>query len=186
MTGLGEFLRARRQERGLSQTAFAMEAGVSRTTVGDWEKNLVTPAAVTCYRIADALKVDVGYVLLLAGHRPSAEVLDPDERELQLRAEEFKAGLRGIPRPFWGPLVAAWSAAASTLRDSAVSAPDSAAVSEPTEHANGVVSAQRDDLSSCQQPVPEYERKALDAIVTSLMLDKVALAPPDPALLVNT
>jgi len=52
-------IRQMREARGWSQSALALTAGVSRTTVGDYERGRTTPLPGTLARLAEALGVRV-------------------------------------------------------------------------------------------------------------------------------
>lgn len=57
---IGQRLRALREERGLSQENFALEAGIARSYYGGIERGQRNLAALNLIRIAAALGVEVG------------------------------------------------------------------------------------------------------------------------------
>ena len=56
-------LRSLRQEKGLSQEAFADEAGLHRTYISDLERSARNPTITVVDRIAKALDVSIGKLL---------------------------------------------------------------------------------------------------------------------------
>lgn len=56
-------LRKLRQARGLSQEAFADEAGLHRTYVSDIERGARNPTITVVDRLAQALKIPIGALL---------------------------------------------------------------------------------------------------------------------------
>jgi transcriptional regulator with XRE-family HTH domain len=60
---LGSNLRKLRQVRGLSQEAFADEAGLHRTYISDLERYARNPTITVVDRIATALGVSIGALL---------------------------------------------------------------------------------------------------------------------------
>ena len=60
---LGSNLRKLRQVRGLSQEAFADEAGLHRTYISGIERGVRNPTVVILDKIAKALKVPAGTLL---------------------------------------------------------------------------------------------------------------------------
>lgn len=60
---LGSNLRKLRQARGLSQEAFADEAGLHRTYVSDLERYARNPTITVVDKIATALGVSIGELL---------------------------------------------------------------------------------------------------------------------------
>ena len=59
----GSNLRKLREEQGLSQEAFAEEAGLHRTYVSDIERGVRNPTIVVVDKIARALGVKPGHLL---------------------------------------------------------------------------------------------------------------------------
>lgn len=57
---IGQRLRALREERGLSQENFALEAGIARSYYGGIERGQRNLAALNLFRIANALGVEMG------------------------------------------------------------------------------------------------------------------------------
>lgn len=147
MNHVGEFIRERRVARGYTQTTFALALGASRQSINAWERGLATPSSAFCYRMAPLLQVDGDFLAILAGHAVAADAVQPgsDEAELLQRAEEFKAGLRGIPRSFWGPITAALTAAGSKLAELPAPPPDP--IRQPGAAHNGPRSPHDGELS---------------------------------------
>lgn len=104
----------------MSRYELARRAGMHPNGVYSWwRRPPVVPKPDTLRRVAPILGLDFADLMVLAGYLPDehapAPPLDAEEHELLLLAEEFKAGLRGIPRPFWGPVTAALTAAGVRL-----------------------------------------------------------------------
>lgn len=59
---VGQRLRALREERGISQENFALEAGIARSYYGGIERGQRNLAALNLIRIAAALDVEVGEI----------------------------------------------------------------------------------------------------------------------------
>jgi transcriptional regulator with XRE-family HTH domain len=62
-TELGRAIRARREELGLSQERFAMQAQLDRTYLSGIERGERNPSLTNLARIADALGVKLGRLL---------------------------------------------------------------------------------------------------------------------------
>ena len=60
---LNSALRALREARGWSQSNLALTAGLTRTTVGDYERGTTSPTPETLRRLARALGVPVRELL---------------------------------------------------------------------------------------------------------------------------
>lgn len=60
---LAKNLRSLRLEKGLSQEAFADEAGLHRTYVSDLERGFRNPTITVVEKVASALNVSVGRLL---------------------------------------------------------------------------------------------------------------------------
>lgn len=78
---VGQRLRALREERGLSQENFALEAGIARSYYGGIERGQRNLAALNLIRIAAALGVEIGDLF-------------PSVRELQKVGERRRGGKR--------------------------------------------------------------------------------------------
>lgn len=78
----GEWLEDRLKERRWSQTAFADQIGVARSTVSSWVNNVQPPRRRIARDIAKALGVEVDEVLIRAGYPPTEPgYVLPEERE---------------------------------------------------------------------------------------------------------
>ena len=53
MKSIGEIIKEKRLETGLSQRAFAKRLGVSNIAVGRWEKGDYLPSILNCWDLAD-------------------------------------------------------------------------------------------------------------------------------------
>jgi transcriptional regulator with XRE-family HTH domain len=62
----GKVLRALRAERGLSQEALALEAGIQRNYVSLIERGINQPTITIIFKLASALAVKPSYVIELA------------------------------------------------------------------------------------------------------------------------
>jgi len=63
MTGLGSRIAAMRKRKGLTQTAFAKEMGVSNTSANEWEQDVSKPSIDRLPLMADVLGVTVDALL---------------------------------------------------------------------------------------------------------------------------
>ena len=70
LLALGRALRSMREERGLSQEGFALEAGVHRTYVGGIERGERNPSFTSLLRLAAVLEVPPSVIIRAAEERP--------------------------------------------------------------------------------------------------------------------
>ncbi|MEX2430675.1 MAG: helix-turn-helix transcriptional regulator, partial [Dehalococcoidia bacterium] len=75
--GLIGFLKQWLRDHGSSQLALAQKAGIPHTTVGALLNHGVVPRPSTLKKIAGAMGVPVGQLLVLAGHITSEEYESP-------------------------------------------------------------------------------------------------------------
>jgi transcriptional regulator with XRE-family HTH domain len=73
MSGLGETVRLRRVELGMSQAALADACGVGQQTVSRWEQGTGIPHPSRLARLAEALELEPEYLHRVAGLLPIAE-----------------------------------------------------------------------------------------------------------------
>lgn len=73
-------VRRLRVEAGLSQEAFAVDAGIDRTYVSRVERRLENPSLAVLERIAKALKVDVVEILAQPASRARPGTLKPGRK----------------------------------------------------------------------------------------------------------
>lgn len=78
MGHVGEFIRKRRDEAGMTQEELAREAGVSPTTLGRIEKGVVRPRGKTLAKISAALGVESGVAWSPVGMGPFSAVFQHD------------------------------------------------------------------------------------------------------------
>jgi transcriptional regulator with XRE-family HTH domain len=84
---LFDFLKTELRARDWSMTDLARKAGCSKQIVSQWlaedESLRIKPSPASCKKIAEALGLDLDYVLDLAGHRnprdldPAHDMVDP-------------------------------------------------------------------------------------------------------------
>jgi transcriptional regulator with XRE-family HTH domain len=67
VSDLGEYLRSRREELGLTQEQLASKIGVSQATVSQYEKGSITPRPRNLYSLAVALELSPDEVLAASG-----------------------------------------------------------------------------------------------------------------------
>jgi transcriptional regulator with XRE-family HTH domain len=79
---IGTRIRVRRRERGLTQDELADLVGVSRSAVAQWETGRTGQITGNLSRIADALEVNVEYLVYGDDKRAAAEVRQGDELAL--------------------------------------------------------------------------------------------------------
>lgn len=72
-------LKILREERGLSQQAFATRMGISQSTVGMWESGKREPNFNTVQKIADFFNVSVDYLLGRSEDTALNEALSKEE-----------------------------------------------------------------------------------------------------------
>lgn len=94
---IGELLRARRRELGLTQVAAAPLLGVNQSTVSAWEKGTV-PSDDQWATIAAFLGIDVEQVVLACYYTKASGVVTQDDglrliRELQAELAALRARL---------------------------------------------------------------------------------------------
>ncbi len=53
---------ALRQEKGLSQCQLAKLIGTSQANLSRWEKGIIEPSVVECWKIADFFEVNIDYL----------------------------------------------------------------------------------------------------------------------------
>lgn len=70
--------------REWTQADFVRRADLSTSTVSTWTTGARNPDPRMCDVIADVLGVDIDVVLLMAGHRPNVEAIDPDDPRVML------------------------------------------------------------------------------------------------------
>ncbi len=89
MTELGVWLRAQLNNRGLTQNAAAVHAGVGQATISDILTKDHVPKVETLFRLADFFQTPREQVLRLAGHLPPVlpgpEAGDPERDEVLVR-----------------------------------------------------------------------------------------------------
>jgi transcriptional regulator with XRE-family HTH domain len=104
----GQWLTHQLERRDWSKAELARRIGVANGDVSRWARDERVPSPAKVEDIADALDVDVDYVLTVAGHRPPDVEIDPDSPTAQLmpliekidwasrpgRIEEMEAELR--------------------------------------------------------------------------------------------
>ena len=73
---IGEIIRARRIDKGLTQGKLARIAGVSRVAIGNYERGTRQPTALVAWRIADALDCEIGDIV------PGARQITQEELDL--------------------------------------------------------------------------------------------------------
>ena len=66
---LFRLLQEEREQRGLSKYALAGQTGLAQQTLGYVERGMTSPSFDTIYRMARAMKVDLGALILLAEKR---------------------------------------------------------------------------------------------------------------------
>jgi transcriptional regulator with XRE-family HTH domain len=79
---IGTRIRATRRERGLTQDDLADQVGVSRSAVAQWETGRTGQVTGNLSRIADALEVNVEYLMHGDDKRAAGEVRQGDELAL--------------------------------------------------------------------------------------------------------
>lgn len=78
MTSIGTKIRNARKDAGLTQVELAKKTSLSRSYIGDIEKDRYNPSVATLRAIADATGVPVEYILGNAAQPPSPPVVKGD------------------------------------------------------------------------------------------------------------
>lgn len=117
---LGRAIRARLLELGLSVDDLVERSKLARSTVYSViNGSRPDPRGSTLTALADALAMSTAELF------DAARVSTDEDDELLQRAEEFKAGLRGIPRIYWATITRALTAAADSMANSMAETPPS-------------------------------------------------------------
>ena len=66
MNEFGDLLKSIRKDKGFTQEAIAARMGISRQAYSRFERSRISPPAKTLWRIADALEIDRGELMLRA------------------------------------------------------------------------------------------------------------------------
>lgn len=83
-TTFADWLRRQLHRREWTQADFARKLGVGTGTVANWATGARIPSPGSVDRVADAMGVDVDYLLTVTGHRPPVFEIDPDSPEAKL------------------------------------------------------------------------------------------------------
>jgi transcriptional regulator with XRE-family HTH domain len=101
---VGQLVAAQRRLLGLSTYAFAEGCGCSEATIRHIESGRHQPNLLTCYRIADFLKLPRAQVAQLAGHLVERAERALDEADLDRTFAQLKQQLAADPEA-WQALV---------------------------------------------------------------------------------
>ncbi|NJA04729.1 helix-turn-helix transcriptional regulator [Methylococcaceae bacterium WWC4] len=83
MTSIGQFIRTRRKELGITASELSRRLGISVAAVSNWEMNPSrAPSKPYLQPIADALQVSVDDLLNATSAKPGQLALSPDELEI--------------------------------------------------------------------------------------------------------
>ncbi|MBK1669605.1 hypothetical protein CKO28_16320 [Rhodovibrio sodomensis] len=82
---LGQRIRTQRKRLGLSTAELARQAGVTRDTLSEWERDATTPRSNRLLTLAGVLGTNIGW--LLEGHGQCAPRTDPDTEMAALREQ---------------------------------------------------------------------------------------------------
>jgi len=96
----GGWLRATREERGLTQEQVALAVGTSQPTINGWEKKGVVPGGDKIKALAGALSVTVEEIvsrLATTTQHPTVAELQDELRELRSAVERLQAEAEGRP-----------------------------------------------------------------------------------------
>lgn len=147
-----ELLRSHLSERG-ALARLAETSGIASHVIGRWRDGRGRPTDGNLRKIAPALGYTYEDLARMCGYLDGEpRKMDQAERELETRAEEFKRGLRGIPRVFWAVATNASVMLAETLPEavSPVTSPDSAPVTQPDQTGNNGTAGPASDLPFCK------------------------------------
>jgi len=84
---LGELLRLKMEQRGISQTQAASELGVPQSVLSRWLGGQMRPSTEKCIAIAIFLGMSTEEVLRLAGHLPEEEPRNGRRQRIDPRLE---------------------------------------------------------------------------------------------------
>lgn len=87
-------LKTLREEKGLSQAAFAKDFGVAQSTVGGWEAGTREPNFDTVQKLADYFDVSVDYLLCRTNESKITDTTG-DTIDVQERLQEILSQLEG-------------------------------------------------------------------------------------------
>lgn len=85
-------LKTLREEKGLSQAAFAKDFGVAQSTVGNWEAGTREPNFDTVQKLADYFDVSVDYLLCRTNESKITDTTD-DTIDVQEKLQELLSQL---------------------------------------------------------------------------------------------
>lgn len=85
-------LKTLREEKGLSQAAFAKDFGVAQSTVGNWEAGTREPNFETVQKIADYFDVSVDYLLCRTNESKITDTTD-DTIDVQDKLQDLLSQL---------------------------------------------------------------------------------------------
>lgn len=83
-TNFGLWLKRQLERREMSRPEFARAIGKSPARISEWINGRRVPDPVSCDLIADALKLDLDFVLWQAGHRPATREVDPEDPKIEI------------------------------------------------------------------------------------------------------
>ncbi len=91
---IGDKMRELRKEKGLTQQELATASGISRVTLGFYERNENAPPADVAIRIADALGVDLNTLIDWENKTKSVQIKTQEDWDA---VREKHAGARQLP-----------------------------------------------------------------------------------------
>ncbi len=126
LSPLADNLRTWRVRRGVSVSALAREAGVSKSTISELERGLGNPSLDTLWSLAKALHVSLGALFMAQGGRSDMELRRLVEAPVIAReGDEFVAQLMaGWPTNGGEVELSVVTLGAGAVRDSRGNAPD--------------------------------------------------------------
>lgn len=85
-TGIGHWIESELRRREWRQADLARRAGISTTAISNWISGQRVPDPQMCDVLADVFRVDLDFVLELAGHRPRGIGADPNSSVARITA----------------------------------------------------------------------------------------------------
>ncbi|WP_308797535.1 helix-turn-helix domain-containing protein [Agromyces silvae] len=97
---LSENLKVWRQRRGLSLSALAAKAGLSKSVVSELERGNGNPSLDTLWSLARSLNISLGSFFEEPGGKPEVELLRLDDAPIMVQeGDHFRAQLLSLWRP---------------------------------------------------------------------------------------
>lgn len=159
----------------MPQSRLGEISGIPPSIINRWlhADRPTRPSTENLEKLAPALGVPYDELLRICGYRRNATVapVDPQEQELLARAEQFKAGLRGVPRVFWAAVTEASLALAEAM-PAPVTDAEAAPVTSRDDDGEEGPGGELNELQRCQHPRSLANEPVAPATVTHQGVDR--------------